>query len=1237
MSGINKIFLMFTVIVFSTHVYAQQNIIQEEQDFQFALQLFDKGMYDLAAQQYMKFTENFPTSINAPQAFFNAALSFEKSDSLNRAAKTYLDLLLKYPQSSLTDQALFNRALILFKLQDYINSALTFERLKLFTPKSNLVPEAQLRAAQTYLELADFTRALDAVNFITENFSTHPLRFEAYLLLAEIQGRQGQLTPAFNELNKITGSQVQDNVALKANLLKSQLYAQSGRFHKSDSLLTVIVKSGFVNDIVGKAAVELAVSQQRQGMYAKSNELVANLVAKDLRGDFKNRLLMISGDNSYLAGDFDAALRRYNQCSKPELPLNYQCALEFRKGFMNRKSGKNKQAIVHFSAIVADTACPNPVIKHKSLQHYAYLLCEEGESLEAVHVLQENLYNDQTGLFKDETLFALGSIQEKYLHDPAGARNSYASISTISPKSRLVDDAQLNIARSWEVENNIPQAIMGYQRYLNLFPGADNYENVENRLNILKKIVPASPEQIQKSFNELFIPNFSNISGPQKLLEWIKTEINIFHNYERALSLIKQAFLADTNEQLNKDELYYLRARCHSALAEKYFLENQPLKTASHIDTLNQTVSQLQSNYASSKWTHWAKFQAVNTSLINITNPGEKIQILETALLDFPRESEYDSMRNVLNVRLVREIVAGNADSTNWLKLQKAGLVCSEILSKPAGDVIYARALQLDAQILHRLGETDSAVVLLTKSIKLNHNATILDSKILLADIYLEKGENDKALAVYENISSNYYYSNRAIAIKTKHINILIGQGKHEKAESILKKEIPPIPEELKPLYLDQENDEELLWLSAQLKSQNAANPLNAMQAYRDYIYTSKLKKYQPQALLAMGELAMQLNNRDVAVGHFEELIKNYPADTLAQIARVKSADIYYDQGLYQEARVKYNGIKSELTGDLAVHANAREVLCDYKLGNLSRAKTMADDFSKRFDAQNFEALFLYEEGMYFIKQKDFEQAEKSFKNLIKKYDEIPEGAQGELGLARMYVITGKPDDALKILTKIPEKYKDPDILASAYLNLADFYYENRLLSQCISACENVLKYQKPGILHAQAMNMLIKSYDEFRLKDKAIAQIREYIDLYPDNSDILEKKVKIGVLLYELKDYERAINQLKQVKPLVSADEEPEVQYWIAKCYADKGETAQAIIEFLKVKLLSKPTKLPWGVTALYEAGLSYRKLGNFDKAIELLQQVVRERGATDNIGRAANARIIEIQQEMENKSFDG
>jgi tetratricopeptide (TPR) repeat protein len=199
-----------------------------------------------------------------------------------------------------------------------------------------------------------------------------------------------------------------------------------------------------------------------------------------------------------------------------------------------------------------------------------------------------------------------------------------------------------------------------------------------------------------------------------------------------------------------------------------------------------------------------------------------------------------------------------------------------------------------------------------------------------------------------------------------------------------------------------------------------------------------------------------------------------------------------------------------------------------------------------------------------------------------------------------------------------------------AYLNLGDFYYENRQIENTIAACSKVLELQEKGPVRAKAMDILINAYDDYGIRDRAVALEREYLRLYPNDPNVLDRRIRIGIFLYNLKEYDRAISSLREVKPLVSADDEPRVQYWIAKCYADDGNREQAIIEFLKVKYLSKPTKLPYGPTALYEAALEFRKLKNYSKAIELMRQVVTERGLGDSIGQAANMKIQEIEDEM-------
>jgi tetratricopeptide (TPR) repeat protein len=121
--------------------------------------------------------------------------------------------------------------------------------------------------------------------------------------------------------------------------------------------------------------------------------------------------------------------------------------------------------------------------------------------------------------------------------------------------------------------------------------------------------------------------------------------------------------------------------------------------------------------------------------------------------------------------------------------------------------------------------------------------------------------------------------------------------------------------------------------------------------------------------------------------------------------------------------------------------------------------------------------------------------------------------------------------------------------------------------------------------------------------------------------------RVKIGILLMNLMLYDDAIAHFRALKPFADAETEPEIQYYIGKSYLNAGKFEQAIAELLRVKFFSKPTKLPWDVTALYESALCYVRLKNYDRARQLFEQIVREQGSESEFGRFAKAKLTELE----------
>lgn len=1220
-----KLVSVLLILLMATAVVSQQTTLQEEQDYRFAIQLANKGLHDVAALQFERLAETYPLSPRAPEALLYAGENYEQADSLHKAAQAYMSILFKYPQSDVVDRAQFAHATLLSHNDEPMKAAIAFDRLKILNPNSPLIPEAQIHAAEQFLAAEEYQRAFDAAFYLLEQDRSHPLRLQAQFLIAQAHEARGDYSQAVQNLDRILADRVEDDFAARTYTFKAELLRKLGRYTQADSVLHKLVDGNYASPVIAAAAVDLSQSLQSQRNYTASNDVVEKALSKVAPQD-QAELRLVQADNRYLLKEFLKAKTAYTQIDFEQLP--HEAAYFYRLGLVNIQLNDTRNALGQFEVVLEDSSI-SEAFRHYASLEYARLLAEENRVLGAIQFLQESLEHTRVSAFRNQIFFEIARLQETKLNDYAGARQNYAAVMASAPKSTIVDEAQYHIARAFEQEGDVRNAAGEYRRYLTYYPGGDLYGECRQRVHYLDLMTPKSPNSNESNWSELMLQSMAASSNVETLYKLARYEMHNFRNYDKALDYLQQAYRNDMDERLDKDQLSYDMAFCHYVSHIQALQQNNYSKAQTHADALNEVASQMGS-FSSPDMIAQVKYWNIETQLQGMSSTENRAQFLESSIRSFPSGVNNDSLKHVLHIQLVNNLMASDTSDSNY---QKAGEWLNEVLQEQPKEELLAEALYKQALLLHRQANSDSAIQLLNRLYNLRDVARRVDGIYLLATIYEENENYIDAQRLYADIVDHYFYSNWAERAQVKLISLMIQQGQHRAAhQRMQQRERTQIPQEI-ALFYQQQTDDEALWLWAQL-NRHTSSPHEAIQNYQAYLDLGRNTPHRAEALFAVAELANEMNQQDMALGYFEELAQAFSQDSLGEVAQLAAADLYFDRGNYEAARDRYAAIRKTLTGDLQKQAFQYQIICEYRLGRQRQAANLEKQFKDEHDDRNAEARFLYEEGMYYLSRKDFNRAEKSFKQLGNRYDDVPEGARGDLGLARLYVIQTKTEDALKRLTEIPEKYDDPEIVATAYVNLADFYYKNRQIENAILAGTEVLDYVEIGPLRAQALDILIDAYDDLNMRDKAIALQREYIELYPHDPDILDRKIRIGVFLYGLKEYDRAISHLKQLRPLVSADNEAEVQYWIAKSYSDAGITEQAIIEFLKVRYQCKQTKLPWGATALYEAGNGYRKLGNLDKAKEMFQLVVQERGATDNIGRAANAKIDEINAEIEARS---
>ncbi len=72
--------IIFNLFIFNSHLCSQSSVFQEEQDFHFAHQLAGRGMYDVAAVQFLSYAQLYPQDVGL--CLLSIRFSLKKSEKI---------------------------------------------------------------------------------------------------------------------------------------------------------------------------------------------------------------------------------------------------------------------------------------------------------------------------------------------------------------------------------------------------------------------------------------------------------------------------------------------------------------------------------------------------------------------------------------------------------------------------------------------------------------------------------------------------------------------------------------------------------------------------------------------------------------------------------------------------------------------------------------------------------------------------------------------------------------------------------------------------------------------------------------------------------------------------------------------------------------------------------------------------------------------------------------------------
>jgi len=1183
-------------------------------------------MYDLAVEQLKRFIDSYPNSQQGIQARFYLGLTQMALKKYGDARLTFQNFALSYPENPQAPDAWWNVAQSYVEMKNYPEAASAFERLKVFHPKSKRAPEALLQSA-IYFRLAG---ALDKVKTVlrtlTQEYPTSNLVPEARLQLAQTYFEEDNLDRARGELNRVVSRSTDPSIKSKALLLVGEIYQRQEKPEEAEKAYREITQSYARTSASAEASYQLGLLKQEFGKYLESITDFKRVVSDTSfsSAELKERALLGISRSYFQLNDFSNTLLNLrallNQASNTFAhearlragTLHFSVEARLRAGTLHfgvqarLLSASAHEALKDYAAeledyrmITLDTS--KAVDKRIGYAGAARVSRRLKDFRGAISYLQDFLALYPNDPNTPEALYLLGEVYGS-TNEIGAEKNAIASYQDILmrfPRNPLVDDALFSIGRMHEKAKEVDLALSSYRELITRYPASPFVTQAKERIDWITTFQATPSSESLGKLAELLARLISGESKGESAFHLGQIYLNDLKDFSAAAKMFTSA-IENAVPEPNLAEAYYCRARAYQlASAKKTLMPDSAI--AAYEEFLQRYPSHEHSTDA-----------AAQIALLRISQPVlvDPLKIAEDYVLKYPSST------------LADVVVLAAADSMEARRrFDRAVLGYEQLLAWFPASILREEATFRLARALEESGKKDSARIVYSSYIDKyptgSFGAQVMSS---LAREALQAGRPPEALSFYQRLLESYYYTPQAEDAEFEMCQALAGSGHLDSAITQCQALLQRRREDL----FGQRDSLEVLHLLANLYQQKDLRP-QAKKYYLACLQRDRTSERAAAVLFNLGQLYREDGNVETAIGLLRQAVEISPDRKV----RGYLADLLFDAGEYADANTQFAALAKSATDDERKTLESRTIVGLIRLGNLAEAEEKSRQFSKTYkDVDELLAEIQIEKGTYYFRKQDYASAQATFEKLVKEYDETKAVPTAQYWIAKIFEVTGQNQKALEKYEEILKNFPRAEILPKVYLALGNINYRTEKFEAAVRYYKMIVDSGSAAPdVYQSAMNNLIEAYKTVGLFEGALQLTRTFIEKYPNDESVMDKRIDIGVLYEKLGYHDQSAMYLQNLLEDADVDLEAEIRYYIGEAYFGKGDYEHAILEFLKVPyLVTRKGRVDWTPNAFYMSAQSYEKMGKYDQALNMYQQIIDRSGIDQTFKTAAQKEIDRV-----------
>jgi TolA-binding protein len=1176
-------------------VFAQ---LQEESgDYAYGVKLYEQGFYELAESQFSRYLGQYPKSGFAADAAFYRGLCLYQLQDFEGAADAFKNMAVSFPQAAKALEAWLYVGECEQRLGRPQAAAKSYLNVQLLNPASELAPRAVFLSAEASLTGNDIATAENAARTIIERYPNSAFYLRAGVLLGQIYSRKNHLDLAVKWLQNAR----QSAARLDAKYLTiayrelAIVYNKMGKNDLAIELYDQLYNSTKSDSLKNYAMLEKASLQLKMRQIEQAGQLLQEL----------NRKSFISPANQ----------QKYHllQMQKYLLVDDFENAYKVAQNILDYRNGR-------------------------FLAYYAYTLKALQKNTTLLELTQKyHTGKDQSSIFHQFIL--LDGIYASIAANVDGGQSLYDLYRTTYGADHLMANVLSRFLLDFRTPNT--QWELWSRRWLALYPRHRNADELA-----FKQAAFVADDQLRSSAMKMVLKTYPNGDFPDSAMTRARLA-NTHDAFRQRLTSELLAFQLKQLEAVNKVDLYPELARIYFNLGQ--FEQASAIIAAVSTDQISPLA---QREY------HLIAGQLAQRKYSSESGNLKPLLDAQAHYKAVVATQQMDAVNQLASERLVEVTLALLPDSTEFAEktTQLYGALIKRFADDPKVPDWHLHVAQTQINMFDKGAEPDAESVLShLNAVRLSASGSEQKARatLLLGQYFSLAGQQDLALKYLLETIDQFPHSawqHQAILLalkldnsdKAKLLRLLIEQYGYANASWKALKELPLenwpanayayFEEQIVDLALDdpvllsrlrqQSENAEIL---GDLYAQKGAN--NKSYQYYMYAYRTGSRAHSG-VVIKLAEAAAKNGQQAFAAVLLRELAGAAVTPDLKNQYLLSEMELYYYNNLFVPLNEVTEKIDFSKLGKKQQEKFLKMGYEGYLKGN---KKAFADKFfaehKNRFvNSSELAAASSLALGDYYLTQNKYDKANSAFKNARKNGRGTQLEDDAVFKIAVVQARLNRLENAFEQLSEFMDDYPDSDRRAEAYMTLAGMYYRSEKIDEALNAYDKAREQAPNLIIWNMASSNVIKIAFDMGLFNKASTYARDYLERNPGADDLVGKKIIIGKSYARMNQVELAIQYLKALRLQVSPDDEPEVQFAIAEIYYFSGAYETAIVEFLKIPVMSKNTELQWGASAFYYAGQSYEKLGKKQDAIRMYNEIIKRPGIISDLKKAARDKIKAI-----------